>query len=127
MTHLGDYPVNASVKFHWNTNAADGSSITRSTDGTLKIFKDGSITERTSLNGVTQTEDFDGATGVHYVAIDLSDNTDAGFYAAGSEYAVVMTGMTIDSKTVNACIGMFSIERNGGVLALIKARLVGTI
>ncbi|MDI6756456.1 MAG: hypothetical protein QME32_00370 [Endomicrobiia bacterium] len=127
MKYLGDYPVNASVKFFWNTNDATGASITRSTDGTLKIYKDGSVTERTSLSGVTQTEDFDSATGVHYVAIDLSDNTDVGFYAAGSEYAVVMTSTTIDSKTVNAVIGQFSIERSGGALALIKARLVGTI
>lgn len=120
MSYFGDFPVNAVARMFWNTNGADGASITRSTDGTLKIYKDGSVTERTSLAGVTQTKDHDGNTGVHLVAVDLSDNTDAGFYAAGSRYALVMTGMVIDTKTVNAVIGSFSIELAGGALALLK-------
>jgi hypothetical protein len=118
--HLGDFPAGATVDLMWNTNGQDGASITRSTDGTLKIYKNNSATERSSLVGVTQTEDFDAATGVHHIRIDLSDNTDAGFYAAGNEYHVVMTGMTIDTKTVNAHIASFSIERAGGILALLK-------
>jgi len=125
MIWLGEYPVNGKVFFLWNTNDQTGASITRSTDGTCKIYK-GNLTaatwivERTSLSGVTQTEDFDGATGMHAVAIDLSDNTDAGFYAAGNEYQVAMAGMVIDTKTVNAVLAHFSIERSGGILALLK-------
>lgn len=131
MIQLGDFPTSGKVFVLWNTNDQTGASITRSTDGTLKIFKGNLtaatwITERSSLAGVTQTEDFDGATGVHGIAIDLADNTDAGFYAAGNEYQVVMTGMTIDTKTVNATIAHFSIERTGGALALIKAIIAGT-
>lgn len=125
MMHLGDYPVNATVDFKWSTNAQDGASITRATDGTLRIYKANGIAERTSLSGVTQTEDFDTTTGVHHVRISLSDNTDAGFYAAGSEYQVVMHGMTIDTKVVNAVIAMFSIERTGGALALLKDMTTG--
>lgn len=121
--HVGDFPTSATVICLYNTNDQTGASITRSTDGTLKIFKNTSATERTSLAGVTQTEDFDSATGVHAISIDTSDNTDAGFYAAGNEYHVVNTGMVIDTKTVNAHLCSFSIERSGGILALIKARL----
>lgn len=110
MNYLGDFNTGTTVRMMWSTSGTDGSSITRATDGTLKIYKDGSATERTSLAGVTQTEDFDSATGAHLVAIDLSDNTDAGFYAAGHDYHVVMTGMVIDGKTVNSPIGHFSIE-----------------
>ena len=110
MSYMGDYNTGAIVRKLWSTSGADGSSITRATDGTLKIYKDGSATQRTSLSGVTQTEDFDGDTGVHYIAIDLSDNTDAGFYAAGHDYDVVMSAMTIDGKTVNAPVLSFSIE-----------------
>jgi hypothetical protein len=121
--YMGDFPTSAVVRCMWNTNDQTGASITRSTDGTLKLYKNGSTTERTSLAGVTQTEDFDAATGVHHIAIDTSDNTDAGFYAAGNEYSAVMTAMTIDTKTVNASICDFSIERSGGILALVKARL----
>lgn len=128
--YYGDYAVDAVVTMMWNTNAQDGASITRSTDGTLKIYKSHATeatweTERSSLNGVTQNEDFDANTGVHGVRIDLSDNTDAGFYAAGNEYQVVMSGMTIDTKSVNAVIGTFSIERAGGALALLKNATYG--
>lgn len=110
MYFVGDFIAGSTVKVMWNTNAGDGSSITRATDGTLKIFKGTNIAERTSLAGVTQSEDFDGATGVHAVSIDLTDNTDAGFYAAGNDYFLVYTGMTIDGKTVNNAIAQFSIE-----------------
>lgn len=125
MRYIGDFPTGATVRFLWNTNGADGASITRATDGTLRIYKDGGTTERSSASGITQTEDFDSNTGVHLVAIDLSDNTDAGFYAAGHEYSVVMNAMTIDGKTVNAIIAHFSIERDGGALALIKNATYG--
>ena len=122
--HLGDFPVNGKVALLWNTNGQDGASITRSTDGTLKIFKTNATaatwaTERTSLAGVTQLEDFD-ATGMHSVYIDLSDNTDAGFYAAGNEYQVAIVGAVVDTKTVNVVLASFSIERAGGILALLK-------
>jgi hypothetical protein len=48
---------------------------------------------------------------MHLCAIDLSDNSDAGFYAAGSAYDVAIVGAVIDTKTVNAVIGHFSIEK----------------
>lgn len=123
--YLGDFPVNGTVFFLWNTHGANGASITRSVDGTLKIYKGNAThatwaTERTSLNGVTQSEDFDAATGIHAVSINLSDNTDAGFYAAGNEYQVAITATTIDGQVVNAVLAHFSIERANGILALIK-------
>jgi hypothetical protein len=121
--YLGDFPTSATVRCFYNTNAQTGASITRSTDGTLKIYKAGSVTERTSLTGITQTEDFDAATGVHLISIDTSDNTDAGFFAAGGEYDVVNTGMVIDTLTVNAHLCSFSLQRTGGILASILARL----
>lgn len=125
--YIGDFPTGATVRFMWNTNGADGASITRATDGTLVVYKNLGTTQRSSLNGITQTEDFDGLTGVHAVAIDLTDNTDAGFWAAGNEYSVAMSAMTIDGKTVNAEIASFSIERSGGVLALFKSQIIGTL
>jgi len=122
--YIGDFPINGAVSYLWNTQGQDGASITRSTDGTLKIFKSNATaltwaTERSSLSGVTQLEDFD-ATGVHSIYIDLSDNTDAGFYAAGNEYQVASIGAVVDTKTVNVPLFCFSIERSGGILALLK-------
>src|SRR3990167_848966 len=124
MQHLGDFPTSGKVFILWNTGGQDGASITRSTDGTLKIFK-GNVThatwvvERSSLSGVVQTEDFD-ATGIHAISIDLSDNTDAGFYAAGNEYQVAIVGAVVDGKTINMFIASFSIERANATLALLK-------
>jgi hypothetical protein len=44
-------------------------------------------------------------TGVHDVDIDLTDNTDAGFYAAGSFYSVVLSpDETIDSQTITGVV-----------------------
>lgn len=125
MQYLGDYPTSAAVSFLWSTNDNNGAAITRSGDGTLKIFKSNATastwaTERSSLSGVTQLEDFD-STGIHSVYIDTSDNTDAGFYAAGGEYQVAITGATVNGQTVNVPLAAFSIQRAGGVLAYLKA------
>lgn len=43
------------------------------------------------------------------VHIDLSDNDDAGFYAAGSRYQVRLEGITVDGATLNVWIGAFSV------------------
>ena len=110
MIYLGDFQTTMIVDFKWNTNAASGASITRATDGSIRIYKDNSTTERTSSSGITDSEDFDTLTGVHHCRIDLSDNTDAGFYAAGHEYQVVLVGAVIDGQTVNAVLAHFSIE-----------------
>ena len=110
MQVLGEFRVNATVRLMWNTNAVAGESITRATNGSIRIYKNGSTTERTSSAGITDTEDFDTLTGVHHLSIDLSDNTDAGFYAAGNDYFVVLQGATIDGKTINAALASFSIE-----------------
>jgi hypothetical protein len=107
--YLGAYPPAAAVDFKWNTQGADGASITRATDGVLRIYKDNSATYRSSSAGVTDSEDFGSVVGVHHVRIDLADNTDAGFYAAGHEYQVVVVGAVIDGKTVNAVLAHFTI------------------
>lgn len=108
---LGDFPTNAIIRFLWATNGQDGASITRSTNGSIRIYKNDSTTERSSAAGITDTEDFDTQTGVHHLKIDLSDNTDAGFYVAGSDYFVVLNGAVIDTKTVNVPLAQFSIGK----------------
>ena len=110
MIYLGNFNAGDIVDFKWNTNAATGASITRATDGSIRIYKNNSATQRTSANGITDTEDFDSLTGVHHLRIDLADNTDAGFYAAGSEYQVVLVGAVIDGLTINAVLAHFSID-----------------
>lgn len=103
--YLGDYVEDAIVVFGWDTNDKEGASVTRATDGTIKVYKDDGTTESTA--GIIDTEDFDGITGVHNCKIDLSADA---FYAIGHDYSVVLVGAVIDGETVNAVLATFSIE-----------------
>lgn len=71
----------------------------------IEIYKDGGTTQRASDSGYalldTDGIDFDSITGIHGFSIDLSDNTDAGFYSIGPWYHVVISSVTIDGQTVN--------------------------
>jgi hypothetical protein len=108
---LGDFKSGSTVRFMWNTNALDGSAITRGTNGTIRVYKDGGTTELVSP-AVTDTEDFDGLTGVHLCEINISNATS---YPVGHDYFVVLPGAVIDGKTVNACLAKFSIENQAEV------------
>jgi len=109
----GDYDTTETVIIPFNTFSSDDPSasvtITNLVAGDLEIHKDGGTTQRASDSGVSVTIDFDGVTGNHIASIDLSDNSDAGFYANGSRYQVRMEGTTVDGATINAWIGSFSI------------------
>lgn len=113
VSFFGDYDTTETVVIPFNTFTSDDPSasatITNLAAGDVEIHKDGSTTQRASDNGVTVTIDFDSVTGNHIVSIDLSDNSDAGFYAAGSRYQVRVEGTTVDGATINAWIGAFSI------------------
>lgn len=105
MTYLGDFKEDSTVYFCWDTNNKNGGSITRATNGTIRIHKDDSAGESTT--GITDTEDFDGLTGVHNCKIDLSSDP---FYSKSHDYSVVLAGATIDGESVNAVLAIFSIE-----------------
>ncbi len=123
--YLGDFRVNSTVRVPWSSNGSSGQSITRATNGSIRIYKNNSTTERSSSAGITDTEDFDSLTGVHHVNIDTSDNTDSGFYAAGNDYYVVLAAATIDGQTVNHVLGFWSIENRSALMpATADRRLV---
>lgn len=100
-----------------------GASITASglavTD--IEIYKDGSATQRASDSGYSLLDtdgiDFDGITGIHGFSIDLSDNSDAGFYAVGSWYYVIVSAITVDGQTVSFIACAFRIDAAGVTLA----------
>lgn len=104
-SYLGDFKEDTTLYFCWDTNDKSGASITRSTNGTIQIYKDDSTSESTA--GTIDTEDFDSLTGIHNCKIDLS--TDA-FYVAGHDYSIILAGATIDGETVNSVLATFSIE-----------------
>jgi len=108
MINLGPVPASTVLYVPFTTYAGStGASVTCSglavTD--IEIYKNGSTTQRSSDAGYTLLDtdgiDFDGITGLHGFSIDLSDNTDAGFFAVGSWYWVVVSAITVDSQTVS--------------------------
>lgn len=119
--HLGSYntaTTRTHVRFQFTTHAAAGGTVAPSSAfeaADLRIYRanDGaafSATQRSSANGITMTSPFDSVTGLHDVDIDLTDNTDSGFYAAGYLYAVVIVpDETVDSQTVAKVLAYFEI------------------
>jgi hypothetical protein len=113
MYNAGDFDTTETVHIPVNSFSSDDPTasvtMTNLAAGDIEIHKDGSATQRASDNGVTVDIDFDSITGNHMINIDLSDNTDAGFYSAGSRYLVRIEGVTVDGGTLNAWVGGFSI------------------
>lgn len=99
-------------------SGSTGASITMSGLATsdIEVYKDGSATQRASDSGFTLLDtdgtDFDSKTGIHGFSLDLSDNSDSGFYAVGPWYTVVLSAVTVDSQTVNKVVAMFRILDN---------------
>ena len=119
--HLGSYntaTTRTHVRFQFTTHAASGAPVAPSSafeSADLRIYRANvsaafSDTQRSSANGITMTSPFDSVTGLHDVDIDLTDNTDAGFYAAGYLYSVVLIpDETVDSLAVTKVLAYFEI------------------
>ena len=115
MNYLGDFLIDETVYIYFSTNAADGGRedfsggvILSSAD--FKIYRD----DRDLLSdmaSVTIREAF--VTGLCLLIIDTSNNAgdDATYYEAGHEYAAVLyPNETLDSQSVSAVIGQWSIQ-----------------
>lgn len=111
---LGDVPAGSTLPLTFNT-FKNGVPITMSglATGDIKIYKGTSMTQRSSTAGFTLLDtdgiDIDSITGWHGFSLDLSDNTDAGFYAAGSYYAVVVDAITVDGNSIAFEVARFRI------------------
>ena len=114
--YLGDFQEGQTVYIYWGTYGASGESITLTglAAADIEIYKDGSMTQRASDSGYTLLAtggiDLDSVTGIHGVSIDLSDDTDSGFFAKGHDYMVVINSVTVNSQTVNIPVASFSIQ-----------------
>ncbi len=115
-SHMGFYntaTTRTHVRFQFSTHAAAGGNVAPNSAfeaADLRIYRaaDGaafSATQRSSANGITMTSPFDSLTGFHDVDIDLTDNTDSGFYASGYQYSVVLApDETVDGQTISAVV-----------------------
>jgi hypothetical protein len=127
----GNVPASSVLPFFFHTFDSTGASVTISSFavGDILVYKGTSMTQRSSTAGFTLLDtdgiDLDGTTGIQGFSIDLSDNTDAGFYAVGSFYTVVVGPITINTKTVNFVAGTFRIiaaENTAGFQAVDAAK-----
>jgi hypothetical protein len=123
MIAYGNVPAGTVLYIPFQTFNAAGASVTLTglavTD--IEIYKNGSTTQRSSDAGYalldTDGIDFDGITGIHGFSIDTGDNTDSGFFTAGSQFWVVVSAVTVDSQTVNFIAATFRIEPAAGINA----------
>ena len=103
------------VPFHtFDSNDPSASvTITGLATTDIEVYKDASMTQRASDSGYALVDtdgiDIDTTTGIHGITIDLSDNTTAGFWSAGSDYVVVIASITVDAATINFIPVRFSI------------------
>ena len=119
MMYLGNYATGATIDFLWSSNDGSGASITRGTNGTISVYKGNGTTQSTA--GVTDDEDFDSLTGIHHVRI--TTGSDGSFYAGGNDFAVVLSGATIDGKAVNAVLAHFSLQNRYPAVADVQSGL----
>lgn len=127
--HLGDVPASSTLYIPFATYDANGASVTLTglavTD--IEIYKNGSVTQRASDAGYalldTDGIDFDAITGLHGFSVNLSDNTDAGFYSAGAFYWVVVSTVTISAQTVTVLAATFRIREAETTAGRIEARV----
>ena len=119
--YYGDYAEDATVYIPFNTFSSNDPTasvtVTDLADADIHIHKNGHVDE-IATDGASVVINFDSITGNHMITIDTS--VDAA-YATGAEYEVRLEGITVDAGTINAFVGSFSIERAGGVLAILKA------
>ncbi len=94
-------------------------TITSLTTADIEVYKNGSNTQRASDTGYALLDDgidFDATVGIHAVSIDLSSNATDGFYAAGSQYFVVIGPITLDTGTVQFVAATFRIGYENAIL-----------
>jgi hypothetical protein len=130
---MGDFLEDSTIaKMFFSPNTSDilvaPSAPFQTSD--VVIFKDGSAVEKTSANGLTMTSPFNAYTGVHHLSIDTSNDTgDSGFWAAGSNYEVMLsTEKTVGGTAVRTEIFNFSIQNRQGAKGIVAgAAEAGTL
>jgi len=67
MINLGNVVADSTIRIPFNSFDAAGASVTLTglVADDVKIYKDGSLDERTSASGITVDDDFDSRVGLH--------------------------------------------------------------
>lgn len=118
---MTDWPLNATVTHAFPTVGSNGQAVTATgfTAAGIKVYKGAGRTLRASTNGYTASGDIGSTVGVNEIAIDTSDNSDAGYYVANERY-LVAGDITVEGEVTRVVFG-FTLELAGGAIALTKA------
>lgn len=113
MIWLGSFDQGSTILLPFSSRDSTGARIDFSgpMDGSdFRIYRNGSITERSSTAGISVLQPFDSSAGLSLLSIDLSDDSDSGFYSPDNRYLVVLyPDETLDSQSVSSALGMFKI------------------
>lgn len=109
--YFGDVRRGTVISIPWTSYTSLGGSVTRSSNGTIKVFR-GITSSASTQVGITDTEDFAGITGAHVCTISMGSTTN--FFVPHSDYHVYSSGESIDGQFVNVHIGSFSVENRYG-------------
>ena len=125
MINWGTVPLGAVLPFPFATyGKTNGESITLTGLATtdIEVYKGTTVTQRSSDAGYalidTDGIDIDTITGIHGFSIDTGDNTDAGFFVAGSFYYVVVSAVTVDGQVINFIAGTFRLIAKESVVGV---------
>lgn len=114
MSYLGDFVGTETIPIPITTNDGSGGRVEPNTAfevADIRVYKGVSATQRSSEAGYAIAAAFDSMVGVQLFSVDLSDDTDAGFFAAGNDYTVVLyPDETVDSQNISRIIAQFSIQ-----------------
>jgi hypothetical protein len=115
-------PSTTDAVFRFSTNAQDGGQETPSAGlsvNNIRVYKNNEDAPRSSAVGFTMTSPSNGLGALHRVSLDLTDDTDAGFWEQGAKYEVFFgpSSATVDGQTVLSKIGEFRILSNSEISA----------
>lgn len=114
-----DYALGSSFDFKFTTRAFATRVPTTLADSPVVVaYPDNSVTELTA--GITLTVDFDARAGLHNVRVVA---TAGNGYAAGTNYALVLTAGTVGgTSVVGEVVGEFSVEAQAALRPTVAGR-----
>lgn len=113
--HLGVLPRSSVVPVAFHTSLATGAASAFSATletADFDIYKGYTETQRSSSNGYTLDEAIDAVTGLSMLSVDMSDNSDAGYWITdgGLCRAALSPDETLDGVTVAAWLDSWLLE-----------------
>lgn len=100
---LGDCEEDAVISFSWDATDADGNSVTRTTDGTITVYRSDYVPVTL---GITDNEDTP-YVGINECIIDTSvDGNCLPYYS----YTVYINGTVIGGRTINSALATLTIK-----------------